>query len=277
MSQGVAGLTKIAIDTGSISDGASIAAYLVDSSGTLLTSTLVGADQSLDVNITQSVLPTGAATETTLASVLSEIQGLTYAEDTAHSSGDIGVMGLAVRNDAGTSLVSADGDYSPLSVDANGALRVVGSITVNEAGDYAEDSGHTSGDIGYFNLAVRNDNQATTVTSANADYSQFSVDDRGAMYVKDIAAKSNLQQIVTVGTTAVALPASPLSGRSSMFIQMLSSGQLYLGSSSVTNSGATRGIQLGNGGYVNVDVGPGNLVYGVASAANKEVAVWEFA
>jgi len=277
MSQGVAGLTKIAIDTGSISDGASIAAYLVDSSGTLLTSTLVGADQSLDVNITQSVLPTGAATETTLASVLSEIQGLTYAEDTAHSSGDIGVMGLAVRNDAGTSLVSADGDYSPLSVDANGALRVVGSITVNEAGDYAEDSGHTSGDIGYFNLAVRNDNQATTVTSANADYSQFSVDDRGAMYVKDIAAKSNLQQIMTVGTTAVALPASPLSGRSSMFIQMLSSGQLYLGSATVTNSGSTRGIQLGNGGYVNVDVGPGNLVYGVASAANKEVAVWEFA
>lgn len=277
MSQGVAGLTKIAIDTGSIGDGASIAAYLVDSSGTLLTSTLVGADQSLDVNITQSVLPTGAATETTLASVLSEIQGLTYAEDTAHSSGDIGVMGLAVRNDAGTSLVSADGDYSPLSVDANGALRVVGSITVNEAGDYAEDSGHTSGDIGYFNLAVRNDNQATTVTSANADYSQFSVDDRGAMYVKDVAAKSNLQQIVTVGTTAVALPASPLSGRSSMFVQMLSGGQLYLGSSTVTNSGATRGLQLGNGGYVNIDVGPGNLVYGIANAAGKEVAVWEFA
>lgn len=277
MSQGVAGLTKIAVDTASIGDGASIAAYLVDSAGTLLTSTLVGSDQALDVNIVQSVLPTGAATETTLASVLSEIQGLTYAEDTAHTSGDMGIMGLAVRNDAGTSLVSADGDYAPLSVDANGALRVSGSITVNEAGDYAEDSAHSSGDFGYFNLAVRNDNQATTATSANGDYSQFSVDNRGAMYVKDVAAKSNLQQVMTVGTSAVALPASPLADRTSMFIQMLSSGQLYLGSATVTNSGATRGLQLGNGGYVNLDVGPGNLVYGAANAAGKDVLVWEFA
>ncbi len=277
MSQGVAGLTKIAIDTGSIGDGASIAAYLVDAAGTLLTSTLVGSDQALDVNIVQSVLPTGAATETTLASLLSELQGVTHAEDAAHASGDLGVMGLAVRNDAGTSLVSADGDYSPLSLDANGNLRVSGALTVDEAGDYAEDSAHSSGDVGYFMLGVRNDNQATTMTSATGDYASFSVDDRGAMYVKDVAAKTNLQQIVTVGTTAVALPASPLAGRSSMFIQMLSGGQLYLGSATVTNSGATRGIQLGNGGYVNVDVGPGNLVYGVASAAGKDVAVWEFA
>ncbi len=277
MSQGVAGLTKIAVDTASIGDGASIAAYLVDSAGTLLTSTLVGGDQALDVNIVQSVLPTGAATETTLASVLSELQGVTHAEDAAHVSGDLGVMGLAVRNDAGTSLVSADGDYSPLSLDASGNLRVSGSLTVDEAGDYAEDSAHSSGDVGYFTLGVRNDNQATTMTSASGDYASFSVDDRGAMYVKDVAAKSNLQQVITVGTTAVALPAAPLADRSSMFVQMLSSGQLYVGSASVTNSGATRGLQIGNGGYINIEVGPGNLVYGVASAAGKDVLVWEFA
>lgn len=277
MAQGVAGLTKIAVDTSSIGDGASIAAYLVDSAGTLLTSSLVGGAQALDVNIVQSVLPTGAATETTLASILSEIEGLSYAEDSAHSSGDMGIMGLAVRNDAGTSLVSADGDYSPLSLDANGALRVSGSITVNEAGDYAEDSAHSSGDTGYFNLAVRNDNQSTTFTSASGDYSGVAVDDKGAMFVKDIANKSNLQQIVTVGTSAVALPASPLSNRSSMFIQMLSSGKLYLGSATVTSSGSTRGIQLGNGGYVTIDAGPSNAIYGIADAANKDVAVWEFA
>lgn len=312
MAQGVAGLTKVAIDVGSLADGASIAAYVTDAAGTLVTSTLVGADQSLDVNVTASVLPTGAATEATLASVLadtatidsnialiladttgiladtatidsniasllSEVQSITFAEDSAHTSSDAGIMSLAVRNDAGTSLVSADGDYSPLSVDANGNLRIAGAMTFNEAGDYAEDSGHVSGDFGYFQLAVRNDNQATTATSANSDYSQFSVDDRGSLYVKDVAAKSNLQQIVTVGTSAVALPAAPLSGRSSMFVQMLSSGQLYLGSATVTNSGATRGLQIGNGGYISVDVGPANLVYGVANAASKDVLVWEFA
>lgn len=123
MSQGVAGITKVAIDLASIGDGASIAAYVTDSIGQLITSTLVGGAQSLDVNITQSVLPAGAATETTLASILSELSGLSYAEDSAHVSGDMGLLGLAVRNDAGTSLVSADGDYSPLSLDSSGALR----------------------------------------------------------------------------------------------------------------------------------------------------------
>jgi hypothetical protein len=45
------------------------------------------------------------------------------AEDAAHTSGDTGVMALAVRNDAGTTLVGADGDYAPLSVNANGHLN----------------------------------------------------------------------------------------------------------------------------------------------------------
>ena len=278
MSQGSSGLTKIAIDVSNLADGASIASYVTDAAGNLVTSTLVGGTkQSLDVNIAASALPTGAATETTLASLLLELQNITFAEDSAHTSGDLGVMGLAVRNDAGTSLAGTDLDYAPLSLDSSGNLRVSGSFTVNEAGDYAEDSAHVSGDIGYFNMGVRNDNQATTATSADGDYSQFSVNSKGAMYVKDIAAAANLQQVVTVGTTAVALPAAPLANRSSMFIQMLSGGDLYLGSASVTNSGATRGFKIGNGGFVNVDVGPANLVYGIASASGKDVALWEMA
>lgn len=51
-----------------------------------------------------------------------------YAEDSAHVSGDIGKFALAVRNDAGTSMVSADGDYAPLQVTSTGALRVSASI-----------------------------------------------------------------------------------------------------------------------------------------------------
>lgn len=45
-------------------------------------------------------------------------------EDTAHASGDAGLMIMAVRNDAGTSLVDTSGDYAPLQVDSTGALRV---------------------------------------------------------------------------------------------------------------------------------------------------------
>ena len=50
--------------------------------------------------------------------------GTQFAEDAAHVSGDLGTMALAVRRDANTSLVGTDGDYAPLQVDANGALKV---------------------------------------------------------------------------------------------------------------------------------------------------------
>ena len=46
------------------------------------------------------------------------------AEDTAHSSGDVGVMALGVRNDTLAALGGADGDYAPLQVNATGALFV---------------------------------------------------------------------------------------------------------------------------------------------------------
>lgn len=46
------------------------------------------------------------------------------AEDAAHSSADVGVMALAVRRDANTTLVDTTGDYAPIQVDANGNLKV---------------------------------------------------------------------------------------------------------------------------------------------------------
>ena len=44
------------------------------------------------------------------------------AEDAVHSSGDTGIMALAVRNDDVAALGGADGDYAPLQVNAAGSL-----------------------------------------------------------------------------------------------------------------------------------------------------------
>ncbi len=44
------------------------------------------------------------------------------AEDAVHGSGDVGVMSLAVRNDALAALGGADGDYAPLQVGEDGGL-----------------------------------------------------------------------------------------------------------------------------------------------------------
>lgn len=270
---GNAGKTRILVDTGTLADGDSIAAYLV-AGGTQLTAT----GTSLDVNVTASALPAGAATEATLASVLTAVNALEQIDGAVWVAGTKGIESLAVRKDASGPLTGvADGDWSPLQVNSVGELKVAGSFTVTSADDHAEDAAAVSGDTGSFNLSVRNDAQATTPASTNGDYQQFSTDLRGALYTKQIQAITNLQQVITVGTTAVALPTAPLANRASMFVQMLSGGSLYLGSATVTNTGATRGFLLGNGGYASLDVGPANLVYGICNAAAKDVMVWEFA
>ena len=45
-------------------------------------------------------------------------------EDDQHTTGDVGIMPLAVRNDTLASLVDADGDYAPVQVNALGAVYV---------------------------------------------------------------------------------------------------------------------------------------------------------
>jgi len=252
MSLGAAGKTQISANTTAIADGDSIASYLVDAAGTLLTSTLNGAKQSLDVYAAG-----------------------TYAEDSAHASGDLGLMSLAVRNDAGTPL-AADGDYIPFTTDATGALRVAasfaGTITTNY--EYAEDSASASGFIGAAVLGVRRDTTAATA-GTTGDYSEFQTWSNGEMKVADIVNLANLQQVIAVGTTAVALPAAALALRKSVMIQMLGDKDLYIGSSTVTSSGATRGFKISKGGFVSVDAGPAQAIFGIASAAAQDVVVWE--
>lgn len=83
---------------------------LVD--GTLDSTAAIAGDATngLDVDVTRVIPGTGAT-------------NLGKTEDAAHGDGDTGVMVLAIRDDTGTThTVSAVGDYSPLSTDAQGAL-----------------------------------------------------------------------------------------------------------------------------------------------------------
>jgi hypothetical protein len=58
----------------------------------------------------------------------------TFAEDTAHTSGNTGAFVLGVRNDSNTAMTSANGDYSPIAVNSAGAVAINdggNSITVD--------------------------------------------------------------------------------------------------------------------------------------------------
>ena len=149
---------KLIYDATTPSDGDSVAAFLRTG-----TEALTSTSGALNVNIAGS---TGLGI---------------YAEDSAHVSGDLGQQILAVRSDAGGSLVSADGDYTPLSVNASGELRVAADISVTTGSDKAEDSAHVSGDIGAYILGVRQDTLSASV-SADGDYGSLKLDSLGRLW-----------------------------------------------------------------------------------------------
>lgn len=245
------GKTQIAANTSAITSGDNIASYLIDVAGNLFTSSLVGSKYHLDTYDAGSKV-----------------------EDTAHVSGDV-LNTYAVRQDTPTGL-AADGDYVPLITDANGKLWTAASFPTTQDFTKAEDTAVSDGQILAMIGAVRKDTAGSQV-SADGDAAWVQTNAVGEVRVINKAETSILQQIVTVGTTAVALPAAALANRKNVMIQMLDNGALYIGSATVTNTGATRGPLLGRGGFVTLDVGPSVDVYGVADAAGKNVAVLEMA
>lgn len=191
-------LYDIKVNTADVTAGQSIAAYLTDAAGALITSTLVGGAQAADVNVVQSALPTGAATEATLVAIESDLNDIKHLDGDPWFAGSFGVESLAVRHDASGPLSGvADGDWSPLQVDANGALKVAASVTIGD--NHAEDSAASSGDIGSFSLLVRQDTLATS-TSADGDYGAFKSNAAGELYVHDTSALAEL--VLIKGDTA---------------------------------------------------------------------------
>lgn len=81
-----------------------------------------------DVDIASVVPGTGAT-------------NLGKAEDAAHSSGDVGVMGLTVRQDTAAALGGTDADYQPLITDGSGRLHVNVGNTVTVASHAVTNAG----------------------------------------------------------------------------------------------------------------------------------------
>ncbi len=82
--------------------------------------------------LTGIVLAAGSATIGSIAAITTSITpgvaatNLGKAEDAAHTTGDVGVMALAVANEA-NSTFAADGDYVPIGTDREGSNRVIGN------------------------------------------------------------------------------------------------------------------------------------------------------
>lgn len=132
----------------------------------------------------------------------------------------------------------------------------------------AEDAAHVSGDQGVQALAVRKDAQGSNV-SADGDYASLQVWSEGSMKVVDIANGAMLQQQVSVTSTAAAVPASALANRKSLMLQNTSAAKIWIGSATVTTSGATAGIELPANSFMELEVGPAVAVYAIKSGAGS--------
>lgn len=87
------------------------------------------------------------------------------AEDAAHSSGDVGVMGLGVRNDgAAATFSSADGDYTPQAVDAQGRIytaQKAPTATLTNVAASASSVTVLAANTGRLGATIYNDSSAT--------------------------------------------------------------------------------------------------------------------
>ncbi len=83
--------------------------------------------------------------------------------------------------------------------------------------------------------------------------------------------------VVSVGTTAVALPATALSGRKSIIVKNVSSGVVYLGKSDVTadTTTGTGGFQLAQNATFQGDLGENVILYGIVASGTSNVCVIE--
>ena len=157
-------------DSSTITDSDKIFAGIISTSdaATVITDTLSGGKQGLDVYVINTLTTTAGAEK---------------AEDAAHTTGDTGNFILAVANHTEGALHSADGDYAALQVDDTGRLRVIADLDSTNLSEKDEDTAHTTGDTGSYVLAVRQDSLAASV-SADGDYGSFKLDAVGSLYVK---------------------------------------------------------------------------------------------
>ncbi len=302
------GKHKIAIDTTTLADGDSLAAYLTDAAGALITSTLVGAKQSLDA-LTQSehldgtayaagtdyLSSMGAVDESgnwlplniNAAGELLVNAAVTFTaehlEDSAAGDGFSGIATLLVRQDVLATSTSDDDDFGAFKSNALGELyvhdtSVLAQLVTITGATHAEDSASASGDLGIFALSIRRDAAGASNAGTTGDYAEIQTWSNGELKTVDISNETMLQQQVSVTNVATALPTVALARRKSIMIQNTGTNKLYVGSATVTSSGATTGIEFPANSFMELEVGPAVPVYAIkVGATGNNVNVLELA
>jgi len=206
------------------------------------------------------------------ATIDSNIASLVKTEDVAAGDAYKGLAVFAVRNDAGTSLVSADGDFSALSLDADGLLRTYSKF--DTSGFVADDAASTENPL-LIGAVAHTGAAALSSVSASLDKVHFATDLYRRMWVNDSCAVAWKVTAVTVGTSAVQLDATPLAGRRKETIQNLGDKALYIKNDNTVST--ANGIMIPKYSERDFEFSAALPLWAVSTAAGQDVRFVEAA
>ncbi len=150
--------------------------------------------------------------------------------DSAFGVTSFGFGMFGVRQDAGGSPVSADGDAHPMVFNSDGELKVAADLS-SDVPDDSADSGNP------VKIGGRGVSGALTAMSASNDRYDLLGDLYRRTYVNDSPNIGSAHAAATVTTTAAEVMAAPLAGRRRVLIQNRGNQTVYLGNSgSVTSA-----------------------------------------
>lgn len=211
----------------------------VDASGkTLTVAGTVTANAGTNLNTSALALESGGN--------LATIAGAIKAEDSAHSTGHVGIQMLAVREATATDLSAGntDGDYEPLQVDANGKLWVnTGTVTV---------ASHAVTNAGTFAVQASEADGANVTLGAKADAKSTSTDTTA------ISAMSVLKQI----SASVQAPPSQAVTNAGTFATQAA----ITAASGSISSGAVASGAVASGAFASGSIASGAIVAGAVAA-----------
>ncbi len=300
-------------DAGTIADSDKVLAGIISSDGsTLITDTLVGANQGLDVYVINSALDvnlqagdgtditqTGGALDVNLASGSITInEEDIYVHGSAFTSGtDKGSLALVVKQSTLAADANvADGDFAALKVDADGELYVhdtdalaklteidnvldsidsalAGTLTVQATDLDIRSLDHTSGGA---NDSVRlgDGTNFLTSTTVGADVGLDVNIINADISVNDAAlANTALANTATsVGVAATDLLGTDLANRKYAFLYNNSNRRLFVGGSGVTTA---NGFPVSPGSYLELRAGASIDLHAISPVAGKEMRILE--
>ena len=245
-------LERLLFDPADADGSPNLGAYVRSSDGTLITHTTDGAKEALDV------------------SVVAGADSGVYEEDSVHTSGDRGMFVLSVQT-ASQGALAADGDYAPFQVDSEGRLRVISDfdLTGNLVGDGEADTEDP------LKVGSHAYDQSSALGSVDAgDKANLASDLYRRIFVNDAPNIGMNAEAISVGITEVALPTTPLAGRTRIMVQNNGSKPLYLGPTGVT---IASGIEVSKGGTFTMEMGEALALYGISDTAAQDVRIIEFA